>query len=274
MPRGSRRGRSATAARTCRRAVARHPSNGWACSTMSRTAAKPPDPFCPNPGLEDGPVVIRDAAPGPHQRERRDALPVVRARFLAEHVRIRRVVEQVVDELKGRPDAPSEPLRRGDAVRGGVDQERAEAGGEAEQAPGLEPGDLQALAVGEVEHAVTEMLLDFAAQRRGDRPDDRELHAAARAPQQHVDGRDHEGVAEQDADLVAEHAAHRRGPPPMGRVVQDVVVVQGRQVHHLDRGGDGGAIGRRGARARRSSRPRGGAGGAAGACRRPRSRAA
>ncbi len=186
------------------------------------------------------------------ERQRRLAFGEVVADVLAELLGVAVVVERVVDQLEGDAEVLAVAGERRFDGCGRVRDDRGDLGARFEQPRRLAVDDFHVAHLGGVRVAGVHELHHFARGDRVGRVGHHADHRGGVERSHHLEGARVEEVADQHGGGVAERLVGGLTPAPAGRLVDDVVVQQGRRMDELDE--------RRGRHLRGAGRP-GGPGG-------------
>ncbi len=172
------------------------------------------------------------------KRQRRLALGEVVADVLAELLGIAAIVEGVVDQLEGDAEMLA-VVREGRLdLGGGARDDCRDLRAGFEQPRGLAVDDFHVPDLGRVRVAGVHELHDFAGSDRVGRVGHDADDARRVERGHHLESARVEEVADQNRGGIPERIVRRLAAPPAGRLVDDVVVQQGRRMDELDeRGG-------------------------------------
>ena len=176
------------------------------------------------------------AAVAEHHRQRDLALAKIVADALAEHRRLARIVERVVDELKSKPEIAAIGAQRCRLRFRPRRDHRADLRRRGEQRRGLGVDHRQIVVLGGLGVLGGDQLhhLALGDDRRRIRQD---AQRAERADiDHHLEGLAEQEIADQHARLVAPQQPRRGLAPAKVALVDHVVMQQRRRMHELDAG--------------------------------------
>ena len=153
-------------------------------------------------------------------------------------VRVRRIIDDVVDQLEGDAEVAAIAFERQLSIFARFGDHRSDPAGSGEQRRGLGGDDVEIMIFAGVDLALGGQLLDLALGNHGGGVAEDFQHLQAAVFDHQLERAAEQEIADQDARRIAPDEVGGALAAAHARAVDDVVVKQGRGVDELDRRGE------------------------------------